>query len=83
MKEENTKFQIENELGEIKEAEVLSIVEIDGKKYVVYTIDNNDETVDVFASYMEKDEDGYDKLVDIESAEDKAKIEQYIKELSM
>ena len=83
MKEENTKFQIENELGEIKEAEVLSIVEIDGKKYVVYTIDNNDETVDVFASYMEKDEDGYDKLVDIESAEDKAKIQQYIKELSM
>ena len=83
MKEENTKFQIENELGEIKEAEILSIVEIDEKKYVVYTIDNNDETVDVFASYMEKDEDGYDKLVDIESAEDKAKIEQYIKELSM
>ena len=83
MNEENVKFQIENELGEIKEAEIISVVEIDGKTYAVYTIDNNDETVDVFASYMVKDEDGYDKLVDIDNSEDKIKIEEYIRELSV
>lgn len=83
MNEDNVKFQIENELGEVKEAEILSVVEIDGKTYAVYSIDNNDETVDVFASYMVKDEDGYDKLVDIDNAEDKAKITEYISELSV
>lgn len=83
MKEKAQKFQIENETGEIKEATVLSIISLEEKKYCVYTIDNDDNTVDVFASYIEKDEDGLDVLVDITDAEDKERIKRYIDEISM
>ena len=55
MEETNQKFQVEIETGEIKDAELLTIVEIDGKEYAIYMIDNNDndyESVDVLASYF-------------------------------
>ena len=64
MEETNQKFQVEIETGEIKEAELLTIVEIDGKEYAIYMIDNDDneyESVDVLASYVMKDSEGYDK----------------------
>lgn len=77
----NQKFQVRVETGEILEAELLSIVEIDEKEYAVYSIDNNNGTVDILASYVEKDEEGYDKLVDITNPEDKDKISTFIKEI--
>ena len=63
------------------DAELLSIVEIDGKKYAVYSIDNKDGTVDILASYVVVDEDGYDKLEDISNPLDKEKISNFIKGL--
>ena len=75
----NQKFQIQNELGEIKEAEIMTVVELDNKTYAVYTIPNNNDTVNVYASYVKKDKDGFDMIVDIEDKEDKKKITEYIK----
>ena len=80
MEGSNQKFQVRVETGEIMEAELLTVVENDSKEYAVYSIDNNG-TVDILASYVEKDEEGYDKLVDINDPADKEKISTFIKEI--
>ena len=59
----------------------MSVVEIDDKEYAVYSIDNDNGTVDILASYVVKDEEGYDKLVDITNPVDKEKVFNFIKEL--
>ena len=81
MEGSNQKFQVRVETGEIMEAELLTVVEIDSKEFAVYSIDNNNGTVDILASYVEKDEEGYDKLVDINDPADKEKISTFIKEI--
>lgn len=79
MEGSNQKFQVQIETGAIMEAELITVVEIDGKEYAVYSIDNKNGTVDILASYVEKDEEGYDKLVNITDPEDKEKITMFIK----
>ena len=81
MNNSNQTFQVQIETGELMEAELLSVVDIDGKEYAVYSLDNNNGTVDILASYVTKDEEGYDKLVDIDNPIDKEKISNYIRNL--
>ncbi len=81
MEETNQKFQVEVETGEIMDAELLSVVEIDGKEYAVYSLDNKNGTVDILASYVIKDQEGYDQLIDINNPIDKEKISNFIKSL--
>lgn len=73
---ENQKFEIEID-GNLKEATVLKVVNIDDRKYVVYTVDTSIENADVYASEVVKDQEGYDKLIDIEDP----KIRQNIFEI--
>ena len=79
MEGSNQKFQVQIETGAIMEAELITVVEIDSKEYAVYSIDNQNGTVDILASYVEKDEEGYDKLVNITDPEDKEKVTMFIK----
>lgn len=81
MEDTNQKFQVEVETGEIMDAELLSVVEIDGKEYAVYSLDNKNGTVDILASYVVKDAEGFDQLVDITNPLDKEKISNFIKSL--
>lgn len=81
MGDTNQKFQVEVETGEIMDAELLSVVEIDGKEYAVYSLDNKNGTVDILASYVVKDAEGFDQLVDITNPIDKEKIANFIKSL--
>ncbi|MGN1338201.1 MAG: hypothetical protein ACI4WW_06980 [Candidatus Coprovivens sp.] len=81
MESENQKFQVQIETGEIMEAELLSVVDIDGKKYAVYSLDNENGTVDILASYVTKTVDGYDKLIDIDNPIDREKISNFIQNL--
>ena len=81
MEGSNQRFQVQIETGEIVEAELLSVVEIDEKEYAVYSIDNKNGTVDILASYVEKDEEGYDKLMDITDPIDKEKVSRFIRDL--
>ena len=81
MGDTNQKFQVEVETGEIMDAELLSVVEIDGKEYAVYSLDNKNGTVDILASYVVKDAEGFDQLVDITNPFDKEKISNFIKSL--
>ncbi len=78
---DNQKFQVEIETGIIKEAELITIVSIDGVEYAIYMIDNETGSVDILASYLKKDEEGYDVLVDIDSEEDKLKVAEFISNL--
>ena len=75
------KFLVEVETGEIMDAELLSVVEIDGKEYAVYSLDNKKGTVDILESYVVKDAEGFDQLVDITNPIDKEKISNFIKSL--
>ncbi len=81
MEGENQRFQVRIETGEIMEAELLSVVFIDGRKYAIYSLDNNDGTVDILASYVTVTADGYDKLIDIDNPLDKEKISNFIQNL--
>lgn len=81
MQIENQRFDVEIETGEILEAELLAVVEIDGQDYAIYSLNNGDGTVDVLASYVVQDEEGYDTLVDIENPKDKQKIEAYLEDI--
>lgn len=81
MGDTNQKFKVEIETGEIVDAELLSVVEIDNQEYAVYSIDNDNGTVDILASYVVKDEEGYDKLIDITNPVDKEKVFNFIKGL--
>lgn len=58
------KFEVEMD-GEVKEASVLKIVELDEREYAIYSIDKDDDSSDVFASEIVKDEFGNDTLIDI------------------
>ena len=78
---ENQKFLVETETGQTKEAELITIVSIDGIEYVIYMIDNESGSVDILASYLKKDEEGYDTLVDIDNEEDKLKVAEFISNL--
>ena len=78
---ENQKFNVETETGDIKEAELITVVAIDGKEYAVYMLENDMGSVDILASYVVKDEEGYDTLVDIDNEEDKQKVTEFISDL--
>ena len=60
--------------GQLKEAEVLKIISIDNREYVIYSVKKNDEDSDIIASEIVKDIDGYDKLIDIEDLSIKQKV---------
>ncbi len=78
---ENQKFNVETETGEIKEAELITVVSIDGKEYAVYMLENDMGSVDILASYVQKDAEGYDVLIDIDNEEDKKKVTEFISDL--
>jgi len=73
---EMQKFEIEID-GVSKIASVIKVLKIDNREYVVYVVDNGNETSDVFYSEIVKDEEGFDKLIDVHDE----KIKQSILEL--
>lgn len=77
MNEVNQKFQIEVD-GELKDAEILKIVTVDASEYAIYSIDKGDETSDVLASRIVKDDEGHDNLVDLETVEEKKRLTEIV-----
>lgn len=74
-------FKVENDNGEIKDAELLSVFSKNDKEYAIYSIDKGDNTSDLFASIIVSDENGKDKLVNIEDESEKKEIINMIKEI--
>lgn len=76
------KFEVEVETGEILEAELLAVLEVEGREYAVYTLPNEEGGTDVLASYVVQDEEGFDKLIDIDNQSDKVKITKVITDMA-
>ena len=75
-------FLVEDEKGQTKEAETITSISIEGRKYLIYSIKENENMSMVCASKIITDENGVDKLSDIEEGEDKEKIKRFIESLS-
>lgn len=75
------KFKITDEQNIEREANLITIFENEGKEYAIYSIDRDVETVNIFVSKVEKDTAGNDILKDIDNPEEKAKVDNIVKEL--
>ena len=73
----DAKFNIEVD-GEMKEAELLKTVTVDGNDYAIYAIDKGDETSDILASRIVKNSEGNDTLVYLETEDEKAKLKDIV-----
>ena len=71
------KFKIEID-GVEKEATIVNIMNIDGKQILVYSIPSVEETSELYYSEIVKDEEGYDKLIDVENEDIKNKVIELI-----
>ena len=76
--EEAQVFEVEMD-GKVTSARLLTVVEIGGTEYAVYSVRNEKGTCDIFASYVRKDEEGYDTLEDIDDPEDKKRVADFVK----
>lgn len=79
--EEKETFTMIDENGNEKEAEIITIIEIDNEEYVIYAVNKNEESDNIFASRIIKDENGNDVIKSIENQEEKNKVFEIIKEL--
>lgn len=57
--------------GVEQKAELIDIVEYEGARYAVYSIDVDEEASEIYVSKIVTDAEGYDELVDV--AEDSVK----------
>lgn len=78
---ENKKFLLEDENGITKEATVITALSIEDRKYLVYSVAQDETNSLVCASKVIKENDT-ERLVDIEEGEDKEKIKKFIDALS-
>lgn len=79
--EEKETFIMKDENGNEKEAEIITVIEIDNKEYVIYAVNKNEESDNIFASHIIKDENGNNVIKSIENQEEKEKVFEIIKEL--
>ena len=79
--EEKETFIMKDENGNEKEAEIITVIEIDNKEYVIYAVNKNEESDKIFASRIIKDENGNNVIKSIENQEEKEKVFEIIKEL--
>lgn len=75
------RFEVELETGEVRLAEVICTLEIAGRDYVLYFIPNDEGTdVDILASAVVQDAEGYDTLVDIQDKSINQKIREFLEQ---
>lgn len=77
MEKENFIIEID---GINKKAKSLNIVTIDGKRYLIYSVDN-DDNIDIYSSEIVIDTNGTEKLVDIETESVRQKILEIIEKM--
>ena len=82
MEEKKQTFMIQDETGVTRKAEVITMINIEDREYLIYSLDEGNDMVTICASKVVKDEEGNDKIVDIDNDADKAKITEFINELS-
>ena len=79
--EERKTFIVQDENGLQSVAEIITMIEVEGLEYVVYSIDRDVENSDVFVARVIKDENGNDKIITIENEEERTKIFEIVQNL--
>lgn len=79
--EEQEKFIMLDEEGNEREAQILNIVEINNREYVVYSLNQNKDEDAIFASKLIKDEVGNEDIIPIEDEEEKRIVFETIRKI--
>ena len=73
-------IKVKNDNDELIDAEIINTYDNDNKKYIIYSVSNNNDTSNLYASRVEKDDNGNDIYLDINNDE-KKEIIKYIQKL--
>lgn len=75
------KFIVKDENNVERDATLITVVENENKKYVVYSIDRDSDNVNVFVSRLEKNSEGKNIIVDINDESEKNRLNQIVREI--
>ena len=64
--------------GVEREAKIIDVLNLDNRAFAVYSVDNGNETSDIMYSEVIKDEEGYDKLINVTDPSIKERILQLV-----
>lgn len=78
---ESKSIKIVDEHGIDRTANVIFSIDVDGSDYVVYWIERDNESDNIFVSKIIKNIDGTASMINIEDSMEKAKIAEIVKEL--
>lgn len=74
-------FMIKDENNIERKATVITVIENEGKEYVVYSIARDEHNVNIFVSRLAKDSAGNEVIVDITDANEKARLNELVREI--
>ena len=75
------KAKVLDENGNTVEADVIDIIEVDGKEYLLYSVDVNEEECDLYINRIVKNSNGEDDIIPIEDEEEKRRVFEILKDL--
>ncbi len=74
-------FMIKDENNIERPATLITVVENEGNDYVIYSIDRDENTVNIFVSKLVKDSAGNDVIIDIADPSEKAKLNEIVRQI--
>ena len=77
---ETQKFTIEID-GVDKEATIVNVLNVRNKEILLYSVNSGTDTSDLFYSEIVKDEEGFDKLVDVQDSTIKQEVVDIINKM--
>ncbi|MBQ8192846.1 MAG: DUF1292 domain-containing protein [Bacilli bacterium] len=77
----DNKFNVIDENGIEKEAEIITSFNYNEKDYLIYSIDSDEENTNIFVSKLLKDSEGYDYIEDINDDKEREEIQSIVKEI--
>lgn len=75
------KFKITDENNVEREASVVTVFENNGIEYVIYSIDRDENDVNIFVSRLVKNENGKTIIVDISDDAEKSRINDIVNDI--
>lgn len=74
-------FKIIDENNIERDATLITVIEVEGKEYVIYSIDRDSENVNIFVSALKKDSNDNDIIVDIDNEMEKSKLNEIVRNI--
>lgn len=74
-------FTIIDENGKESVADIITVFSYHNNDYIVYSIEEDDENVNVLVSKLKRDNEGNDYIIDIEDDTEREGIKKIVEEL--